>query len=437
MACPARDPVARIRTRAFLKPPQYPRQDLYLPAENADEMAPTTRRQVLQAGGLTGLTSLASCAFPSGTQSGCTEGRTVHNHDVALPETAAWTTYQYDAGNSGHNPNATGPKQDAVGVAWRYSACIEAASGVAVRDGHVYAGGLVGNARTGTAQGGTWHGHMATPAITADTLFVGAFDLEARDPDSGALRWTFQTDVDAGAVPPPKVRSGTVFVPGSIGDPTLYAVHADRNAERWRYTTRGDIQAPAAVGTDVVVVVDDTRTLAALDVATGAERWTRSLAYGDPRTPPVIVDDHLYWAAEDGVHAMDTADGSTRWHQTAISGKHFAVADGTVYVAGERSLATLESATGTIQWETSTPIEAPVAPAIADGTVYLGEGAPDGPAPVVALDGANGEERWRVETRDVLFGDYTRAGVTQALAVVDEYVYVATAPGDIYAIAGQ
>lgn len=54
---------------------------------------------------------------------------------------------------------------------------------------------------------------------------------------------------------------------------------------------------------------------------------------------------------------------------------------------------------------------------------------------MLAVDARDGRVRWRVETREVLFGDYTRAGVSGSPVLVDGVVSVATAPGNLYAIA--
>lgn len=396
-------------------------------------MAPPTRRRVLQAGGLASVASVAGCLTGFGGNFECSDGRPVHNADVALPESAAWPSFQYDAANTGHNPDATGPTRS-VGVAWRHSACTEADSGTVVHGGRAYAGGLVVDGRTGQSRGGEWHGHMSTPAVTDDALYVSAIDLEARDPESGALQWTFETDVDAGALPPPKVATGTVYVPGSIDDPTLYAVDADSNDEQWRYTTTADVSAPVAVGDGAVFAVDGSRTVHAVHGETGDELWTRTLGHGAARIPPVVDDGRLYWGSRNGLYALDTADGSTRWRRTDGIGGAAAVADGTVFTVNEETVAALDATDGSTRWRTTPSIGRPTPPVVADGVLYVGYSRHTGSAPVVAFDAANGEERWRVNTRDVVFGDYTRAGINQGIAVVDGAVYVGTAPGDLYAI---
>jgi hypothetical protein len=85
------------------------------------------------------------------------------------------------------------------------------------------------------------------------------------------------------------------------------------------------------------------------------------------------------------------------------------------------------------EWTRTTDAYELGSPTVADGVVYVGASGQSGAGTLLALDGATGEERWRVETREVLFGDYSRAGINASPAVVDGVVYVATAPGEVYA----
>lgn len=399
-------------------------------------MVLVSRRRVLRTTLTVGTGGLAGCVFGFGGESGCSDGRTMHETDVALSQTAGWPTYQYDARNSGYNPDASGPTD--AELAWRYSACTEAESGVVVSGGDAYAGGLAVDGQTGRSRGGEWHGHMSTPTVADGTLYMGASDLEARDATTGETEWTFQTDTDAGSLPAPKVSSGTVYVPGSIDDSTLYAVDADTGTERWRFGVETDIEVPIAVADETVYAVDEQGTLYVLDAVNGDERWRVSRG-GSGRVPPVVADGRVYLGSNDGgVHALRTSDGSVLWQQDGIGGS-IAVTPETVLVAGEETVAALASATGRIEWRSSTPLGEPVSPAVADGVVYVGETeavSGEGSPAVVALDATGGDELWRVETREVLFGDYTRAGIVGGPAVVDGAVYAATAPGDLYAITG-
>lgn len=402
-------------------------------------MTPLTRRQILRSGSVAGLAGLAGCTFGFGGDTDCEEGRTLHDSNLSLPDAAAWSTYRCDAANTGHNPAAPGPPED-VAVAWRYSACTEAESGVVVHDGRAYAGGLAVDGQTGTGVGGEWHGHMSTPAVADGTLYVSAHDLEARDATTGERQWTFETDVDAGALPAPTVVDGTVYVPGSIDDPTVYAIRTADRSERWRYETDDDVGTAVAVVDGTVYAVDESGTVYAIDAATGDRQWrTTSEATLHP-APPVGTDDLVLLATADrAILALNAGDGSVAWRrrpeQPSVQPTGaVAVADGTVYVTGrEGTIAALDVTNGDVIWSRSTAADALGPPTIADGVVYAGAVA-DESGTVLSLDGASGDERWRVETREVFFGDYTRSGINRSPIVVDEYVFAATAPGDLYAI---
>ena len=401
-------------------------------------MRPRSRRRVLQSGVGVGLAGVAGCVSLFGDDEAAQTGRTRHETDVSLSGTGTWPTYRHDAANTGGDPDTSGPTHDAE-VAWRYSAHTEAESGVAVAGSRAYAGGLVVDGEAGRRRGGDWRGHTSTPTVADGTLYVGAHDLEARDPATAEPQWTFETDRDVGGLPAPTVASGTVYVPGGLRDPTLYAVDAD-GAERWRVETDAEVNVPVAVVDETVYAVDDESTVYAVGTD-GEVRWRRTLGADVSRSAPVVVDDRVYLGSWDGsALALETGDGATDWRQDGDPvgfrvGGPVAVTAETVFAAGrEGQMAALEAATGRERWTVATGAYELGAPAVANGVVYVGAATGGGAATLFALDAGTGEERWRVETREVDFGDYARAGVNGSPAVVDGVVYVATAPGDLYAI---
>lgn len=404
-----------------------------------DRMDSLSRRSVLRRGLAVGVTSLAGCMTGFGNESTCTEGRTLHEEDATLDRTASWPMFRYDAANTGHNPDATGPKRDAE-IAWRYSACTEADAGVVVHGGRTYAGGLLVDGESGERIGGDWHGHMNTSAVADETLYVSTFDLEARDAATGEHLWTFQTDGDMTAPAAPTVADDTVYVPGSIDDPTVYAVDAVNGDENWRFEADDEVDSTPAVVDGVVYVVDETNTVYALDGATGRERWRRSVETSVWRSAPAVADGAIHLGSADGeVLSLDTEDGSERWRRRVgfdVRGP-VAVADGTVFATGDGgSLAALDAASGEEVWRVTDRGLGLGAPAVADGVVYVAAAQQTNSGTVFAFGAADGEELWQLETRDVFFGDYTRVGINGGPVVVDNLVYVATAPGDLYAVTG-
>ena len=403
-------------------------------------MVPCSRRRFLQSSLAACVTGVAGCVFNPAGGSGCTEGRTRHDSDVSLDQAAAWPMYQYDAANTGHNPDASGPKTDGE-IAWQYSACTAADSGAVVHGGRAYAGGLVLSGRTGERIGGTWGGGRSTPAVVDGTMYTSATDLEAQNATTGEHLWTFQTEGDMGVLPAPTVVNNTVYVPGNIDDPRLYAVDAETGAEQWRSQTEADINAPPAVAAETIYLVDKDDTVYALESETGEEQW-RATHEGEElwRSAPVVVDDRIYLGSWRGaVLALHADDGSRAWRQRPGPpdfriGSPVAVANGTVFGGGrEGMLVALDTTNGQIEWQVSTETYELSAPAIADGVVYVGASGDSGT--LFAFDAATGNERWRVETREVLFGDSNSIGIRHGPAVADNLVYVATEPGDLYTVA--
>lgn len=359
-------------------------------------MSPCSRRRALRGGLVTATACLAGCVLSGGAEDGESEtGRTLHESDVALDSAASWAGYRRDPRNTGHDPDVSGPTDDAA-VAWRYSARTEAESGVVVDGGRAYAGGLVLDGETGERIGGEWHGHMSTPAVADGTLFVPTFDLEGRDAATGELDWTFEPDSQASGLGGVTVVDGTAYVLGKLGRPLVYAVDVETGDEAWRRPT-----------------------------------WVRASG------SPVVVDGTVYFGSEDSeATALRAGDGEPKWRRRLghESDETVAVTPDAVFATGgDGSVTRLSTADGTIEWERRYDDVGQLgSPTVAGDAVYVGSQS-DGT--VLALEADDGTEDWRVETRSVFFGDYSRVGVVDGPAVVDGVVYVATEPGDVYAIA--
>ncbi|WP_339105559.1 PQQ-binding-like beta-propeller repeat protein [Haloterrigena salinisoli] len=85
------------------------------------------------------------------------------------------------------------------------------------------------------------------------------------------------------------------------------------------------------------------------------------------------VDDWVFLRTDDGeVHALDAVDGSLKWKRTELDATGTpAVADGTVFVSGNR-LTALDGATGDVLWKVPFDEgESVGSPTVADGTVYV------------------------------------------------------------------
>ena len=176
-----------------------------------------------------------------------------------------------------------------------------------------------------------------------------------------------------------------------------------------------------AVAGDTVLVGDDSGTLAALDAATGAPRWSvhhparSGRARGSTRRRGAVV---ATWHQSDSpaVRVFDLATGALRWEAptdrfTAAPAVHagrvvLAIGDGDRHARVEAR----DLATGEVQWQTPVPasFEEAIEPAVDDRAVAV----VDHFGVVTVLDPATGRLRWQHDLADVLVA--TRVVLTAA-----------------------
>lgn len=148
-----------------------------------------------------------------------------------------------------------------------------------------------------------------------------------------------------------------------------------------------------------------------------AEQWTFQTE--DRSVSPPTVADGTVFVNSDSVAALDGEEGASRWTRPVFfrSGSAAAaVAGGTVYAASRFALRALDALDGTQRWQVTYGDRTLDAPAVADGTVYVGSRQAGNRGAVFAFDAADGTRQWRVETG--------RSG--KSIAVADDEVYVAS-----------
>jgi outer membrane protein assembly factor BamB len=410
-----------------------------------------------------------------------TDGAETSAESDSAPSERGWPLFAHDLGNSGFDPDGSGPKRSGE-IAWRFDPGTPTmnASPVAV-DGTIYTGssGSPGNLfaldLTGSAK---WEFETAgyitsAPAVVDGTVYVGGWDKQcyAVDATDGSELWRTDLGHRVGRSSP-AVVNGTVYL-GTIGDgpmvvndqsdeekfeaPALVALDAATGEERWRFDEFGDREnvetSPAVADGTVYFGADD--GYHALDAETGAEEWHNSGSEGY-RSSPTVVGDTIYVAGGPTLRALDAASGEAVW--TAELGGYNsksspAVADGTVYVASSKTVACADApeasaggggtATrtedpcggessgfvqavsaddGTMQWTHRTTPDTRSSPAVVDGAVYFGRGSG-----MEAIEAIGGSPLWTVE-----FG--AEVYVDSSPAVADGRAYIGCSDGHLYAI---
>lgn len=408
-----------------------------------------TRRSLLAALGATAAT--AGCSAPattprttkrppaasSGSGGDGSGNGTTTAPTISLAAGAAWTTYGYEPGHTGYNPDAAGVGTDPSQVWGSYVEGIYTLREPAVADGRVYVGSdqvmWAFDAATGESAWQTDLGAMAhhfPPTHRDGTLYTvskssggvnnGApGSVTALDPASGDARWRTSLPVTS-TVTHDGDRLYVATKAGGQGH--VQALAPGDGAKDWRFTVpdapRSTITgAPAyADGTLYVpsahLANDGSKSGAvyALDPATGDVDWTVPTA-GALHVAPVVADGRVHVAARDGtVHAL-TPDGETDW--TANAGHRAyskpTYANGRLFVLTTRPIVAYGDG-GDELWRAASDRTQMSGMTAANGALYVGG------EPLFGLDAATGDVRFDLPV-DVYHGAYG------APVVADDVLY--------------
>jgi outer membrane protein assembly factor BamB len=341
----------------------------------------------------------------------------------------AWPEFAFDAANTGHNPDGTGPVEN-VGGAWVASVGGRLTVQPVVADGVVYVPSQDGQLYAFDAVSGDsvegWPVDLGSPigsvpVVVDGTLYVGdnAGTLHALDTDTGEELWRFGTE---GRIEtPPAVVDNTVYVASTGG--AFYAIDAGQAgnsvSERWSFDT-GDnrtITSGPAVGSvetadgpkELVVFGTDSSstenaTLFAFDTAAGDQEWSQPLIGAVTSTPTIADGSVFVGTGVDGnpqggrLYNIEASTGEPRGQPFDTRGRVVAspaVADGRIYVGSRNGrVYAVNAQTGSQEWRFSTgPREIVSSPAVVDGTVYV-----TSRNNVVYGLTTDGEEQWSFET---------------------------------------
>ena len=233
------------------------------------------------------------------------------------------------------------------------------------------------------------HGQvLSSPAVTADTVYIGSNDhfLYALDRASGTQKWKFKTD--GRITSSPAAAAGVVYF-GSW-DGNFYAVDAVKGDLKWKFALPGE------------------RRFAATHLHGSAPA---AEVMPDPfdfyLSSPVVWNGAVYFGSGDtNVYALDATSGQLKWKFKTGDVVHAspAIANGTLFVGSWDSyFYALDAATGKEKWRFKTGEDPEIhnqvgiqsSAAVADGVVYFGCRDSN----FYAVDASSGKERWRFNNK--------------------------------------
>lgn len=273
-------------------------------------------------------------------------------------------------------------------------------------------------------------GENGIPIVGDERVY---FDDRALQQSNGEVAWpadVIEWTVQFGSLTLrgiPALGNGRLFVcsHGSIDDLTcgIHVLDPADGTELWHTALGSHIGEYPTVADGRVYVggtadndAQGTNTLFAIDGASGEQLW--KFTAGRPiGVPPAVVDGVAYvGGGDDGrFYALDAATGEEVWHYETTSGQGFisppAVKDGTVYVGGGGdTMLALDAADGTERWRRAMNLAWRRPPTVGEDTVYVSSSRDR----LIALDAATGEERWR----------NTEVAFTTAPTLAEDTLYV-------------
>lgn len=244
--------------------------------------------------------------------------------------------------------------------------------------------------------------------LEADALFTADADgnVQALDPQTGAARWT--ADTNARVVSGPSV-SGDLVLVGTLDRELIALKRADGSAA-WRAKLSSEVMAPAASDGSVVVVKTVDGRIFGLDATTGARLWATDRSVPNlvlrGASAPLMSAGRVFVGLDNGrVLALSTAEGQPLWEQAVAvpSGRTeldritdidaALSADGGMVCAVSygNELSCLDASNGEPQWRRA--IKSTTGMAAVDNLIVVTDEA----GTVWALDAASGAAAWKQE----------------------------------------
>jgi len=308
-------------------------------------------------------------------------------------------------------------------------------------DAVVYVGGSDGflralDARTGRLSWRVGLGDSLTdssPAVGGGRVYVGGFGTLTLAFDATTGRPLWQADNERPPTAPPTYFRGLVLVPSDGNFLSCYDAATGRLY--WRFQSEDALPdfwpttgAAAATGRTAYVALGASAEFMAIDLVTGLKRWEYSVRERFSGAP-ALTDGAVYVATVPGhIFCLDAADGTLRWEAALPGGVGEGtraspmVAGGRLFLGGDDGrLYAFSARTGRRLWTFRTGAPVLSVPIVAASALYL----PGGDGLLYCLDAASGRERWTLRLGEM------RA----APALLDGTLYVGPrAAGGLYAV---
>lgn len=252
-----------------------------------------------------------------------------------------------------------------------------------------------------TLGGGTQSASFGWRGVASDPANTGFVD-EALALAGSRRAW--EVELPGRPRTSPVATPETVFVGTTTG---TKALSVETGSQHWHVGGPGVPAATPGVGDGVLVVPSVRRTpsnradetvVRAVDVASGEERWSRTVRL-ENLLPPTVTDDHIVVRGGSSVLSLSPDDGSVEWRVDGLDPFEEAwdvtkdlapaVSDGTVFAPEPRGVTAVELETGEPGWKLDAR-KVRAAPSAVDGTLFVADAATG----LRAVDAATGRPRW-------------------------------------------
>lgn len=233
-------------------------------------------------------------------------------------------------------------------------------------------------------------------------------------PNGPDILWAVESE--SGLDSSPVVAAGTVVIVDGRDD--LAALDIRTGAARWTVGSDTFVGSPA-IADSTVVTQTDAGVLGAFDLADGEPVWRADLGIR-ANSSPLVASGLVVVATDDGrLVGVDAARGTLEWSATLGAGvdRSAAAADGLVFTGSRGAFVALEAGTGDRSWAHESEVMAFATPAVRDGVVYASGGV-GASSILLAMDAVTGAELWRFAPPDDV--------ELRSPSVDDETVFVAS-----------